>query len=299
MELSQKFVRRQMERLQPLLSACSIETNRKGQDAMGKFMQTLYRHEVEFVPAEVPGLEASWAVPKEAGLEGGVILYLHGGGYTCGDLEYAKGFGAVLAAETGLRVLCPAYRLAPEYPYPAALEDAAACYRLLLDQGLDPKRIVLAGESAGGGLIFCLCLWLKENGLPLPGGLIGISPWTDLTSSGASFETNRERDPSMTRDQLQFFAKCYTGAPEDPLASPLFGDLSGLPRSLLFVGGDEVMLSDAEGLHEKLLAAGCESRLIVGPELWHAYILYSLKERRCDMEEIVAFARGVVLCPEN
>lgn len=299
MEFSQKFVRRQLEWLRPLLSACSIETNRKGQDAVGKLMQTLYRHEVEFTPVEGLGFEASWAVPKENLTEGGVILYLHGGGYTCGDQEYAKGFGAVLAAETGLRVLCPAYRLAPEHPYPAALEDGAACYQLLLDQGIDPRRIVLAGESAGGGLIFCLCLLLKEKGLPLPGGLIGISPWTDLTSSGRSFETNRERDPSMTREQLQFFAQSYTEDPTDPLVSPLFGDLSGLPRSLLFVGGDEVMLSDAEDLYEKLRAAGCDSRLIVGPELWHAYILYSLKERRCDMEEIVAFARGVVLCPEN
>ena len=299
MELSQKFVRRQLEWLRPLLSACSIETNRKGQDAVGKLMQAAHRNEVEFVRPEGLDLEASWAVPKEKVLEGGVILYLHGGGYTCGDLEYAKGFGAVLAAETGLRVLCPAYRLAPEHPYPGALEDAAACYRYLLAEGIDPKRIVLAGESAGGGLIFCLCLWLKENGLPLPGGLIGISPWTDLTSSGKSFETNKERDPSMTREQLQFFARSYTKEPEKPLASPLFGDLSGLPRSLLFVGGDEVMLSDTEDLHDRLQKAGCDSQMVVGPELWHAYILYGLKERRCDMEAIVAFARGVVLCPEN
>ena len=299
MELSQKFVRRQLEWLKPMLSACSLDVNRKGQDALGRFMQAVHGREVTHTPVPMEGFEAAWACPRENVDDRGVILYLHGGGYTCGDLEYAKGFGSVLAAETGLKVLCPAYRLAPETPFPGALEDAAACYRLLLTEGWDPKRILLAGESAGGGLIFCLCLWLHRQNLPLPGGLIGISPWTDLTASGPSYEENKDRDPSMTKYQLQFFAKCYTDHPENTLCSPLFGDLAGFPPSLLFVGGDEIMRSDTELLHAALEKAGCSSRLVVGPALWHAYLLYCLKERRCDMDAIVAFCREVLAWPEN
>ena len=149
---------------------------------------------------------------------------------------------------------------------------------------------MLAGESAGGGLIYCLCLKLKELGMELPCGLIGISPWTDLTGSGDSYRENRENDPSMTPELLQFYAGCYTQDPTDPLCSPLFGDLTGLPPSLLFVGGDEVMLDDTRALHEKLLAAGCRSRLHIAPERWHAYVLYCLNENmEQDFEAINHF----------
>ena len=160
------------------------------------------------------------------------ILYLHGGGYTCGGLDYALGFGSTLADESGAKVFCAAYRLAPEAPFPAAVEDALESYRYLLDKGYAPKKICLCGESAGGGLCFSLCLRLKELGLPLPGSVIAISPWTDLTLSGESFRTNLERDVSLSQEQLAFYTRCYTQEPQTPLASPLFGDLTGLPPSL-------------------------------------------------------------------
>lgn len=211
----------------------------------------------------------------------GVILYLHGGGYTCGSLEYAKGFASTLATECGVRVFCAAYRLAPEHPYPAALEDALESYEYLLKKGYPARQILLCGESAGGGLIYALCLKLKELGRPLPCGLVGISPWTDLTSSGASFETNRDVDPSMTRELLTFYAGCYTQTPEDPLCSPLFGDLHGLPPSLLFVGGDEVMLDDT-GCSMRSAAVRLPQQNAHRPERWHAYVLYCLNE---NMEE--------------
>lgn len=299
MELSQKFVRRQLETLQPLLCGCSLELSRRGQEAVGKLMQTVYRKEVDFLPVPLPDIECCWAVPRQAAPDAGPILYLHGGGYVCGDLDYAKGFGSVLAAETGLSVLCPAYRLAPEHPFPSALEDALSCYQYLLHLGKSPHSIVLAGESAGGGLIFSLCLRLRELGLPLPGGLIGISPWTDLTLSGNSYGTNRERDPSMTQKQLDFFTECYGGDPKDPLLSPLWGDLRGMPPSLIFVGGDEIMLSDAKDMFTQLCQAGCESKLIVGESLWHGYVLYGLKERKSDTELLASFAREVALCQRN
>ena len=194
-----------------------------------------------------------------------------------------------------MRVFCAAYRLAPEHRYPAAVEDALEAYQYLLKKGYAGHQILLCGESAGGGLIYALCLKLKELGLPLPCGLIGISPWTDLTGSGKSYEENREVDPSMSPELLQFYAKCYTDDPADPLCSPLFGDLTGFPPSLLFVGGDEVMLDDTRMLHQKLVKSGCRSKLIVAPERWHAYVLYCLSENMPqDFETINRFIDKVL-----
>lgn len=289
MELSQKMLRKQLQLLKPVLNGCSIETARKGQDLLGTLLCSSYRKEVRMEPLSFSNCAACRMVPRDR-ISRGRILYLHGGGYVCGDLEYAKGFGAVLAAVTGAEVLCPGYRLAPEHPHPAALEDAMEAYSFLLEER-SPTDLVLCGESAGGGLIYAVCLRAKELGLPLPAGLVGISPWTDLTASGESYRVNLERDPSMMPERLNFYAKCYV-PDEDrrvPLVSPLFGDLHCLPPSLLFVGGDEVMLDDTRLLHRKLLDAGCESKLIVAPELWHAYVLYCLKERRGDLEQIREF----------
>ena len=149
---------------------------------------------------------------------------------------------------------------------------------------------MLCGESAGGGLIYALCLRLKILGRELPCGLIGISPWVDLTGSGASYGFNRDNDPSLTQELLAFYAKCYTADPTDPLCSPLLGDLTGLPPSLLFVGGDEILLDDARSLHERLKKAGCRSKLIIAPERWHAYVLYCLQENmEQDFSEINRF----------
>lgn len=243
MELHAKLVRSQLSFFKPFVAGLSLEVTRKGQDKLGELMTALHRREVLVRDHDFGAFQGAWVMPKDQ-RRSGVILYLHGGGYTCGSLEYAKGFAATLASECGVRVFCPAYRLAPEHPYPAALDDALESYQYLLKKGYEPRQILLAGESAGGGLIYCLCLRLKQLGMALPCGLVGISPWTDLTGSGDSYRDNREKDPSMTPELLQFYAKCYTQDPTDPLCSPLFGDLTGLPPSLLFVGGDEVMLDD-------------------------------------------------------
>ena len=289
MELHAKLVRSQLSFFKPFVAGLSLEATRKGQDKLGELMTALHRREVLVRDHDFEHFQGAWVMPKDQ-RRTGVILYLHGGGYTCGSLEYAKGFAAALASECGVRVFCPAYRLAPEHPYPAALDDALESYQYLLQKGYEPGQIMLAGESAGGGLIYCLCLKLKELGMELPCGLIGISPWTDLTGSGDSYRENRENDPSMTPELLQFYAGCYTQDPTDPLCSPLFGDLTGLPPSLLFVGGDEVMLDDTRALHEKLLAAGCRSRLHIAPERWHAYVLYCLNENmEQDFEAINHF----------
>ena len=294
MELHAKRVRAQLNLFKPVMTSCSLEASRKGQDKLGELMTALHRSEIMTKNHDFQHFQGAWIMPQDQ-RRGGVVLYLHGGGYTCGSLEYAKGFSSVLAAECGVRVFCAAYRLAPEHRYPAAVEDAQEAYQYLLKKGYAGHQILLCGESAGGGLIYALCLKLKELGLPLPCGLIGISPWTDLTGSGKSYEENREVDPSMSPELLQFYAKCYTDDPADPLCSPLFGDLTGFPPSLLFVGGDEVMLDDTRMLHEKLVKSGCRSKLIVAPERWHAYVLYCLSENMPqDFETINRFMDKVL-----
>ena len=296
MELHAKRVRAQLNLFKPVMTSCSLEASRKGQDKLGELMTALHRSEIMTKNHDFQHFQGAWIMPQDQ-RRGGVVLYLHGGGYTCGSLEYAKGFSSVLAAECGVRVFCAAYRLAPEHRYPAAVEDALEAYQYLLKKGYAGHQILLCGESAGGGLIYALCLKLKELGLPLPCGLIGISPWTDLTGSGKSYEENREVDPSMSPELLQFYAKCYTDDPADPLCSPLFGDLTGFPPSLLFVGGDEVMLDDTRMLHEKLVKSGCRSKLIVAPERWHAYVLYCLSENMPQDFETINHFMDKVLSP--
>ena len=293
MALPAKAVRAQLSLVWPLLQKCSLETCRKRQNKLGELMEAAHRKQVIIKDHPFQQFNGSWIIPKDERRQG-VILYLHGGGYTCGNLEYAKGFGSTLAADSGTRVFCAAYRLAPEHPYPAALDDALTAYQYLLGKGYHPRKITLCGESAGGGLCYCLCLKLKELDLPQPGGIIGISPWTDLTASGESYGTNKENDPSMTAELLSYYADCYTADRLNPLVSPLFGDLEGLPPSLLFVGGDEIMLSDTEQLHNKLQESRCKSQMIVAPGGWHGYVLYPLKENEDAYAAINKFLNKVM-----
>lgn len=294
MGLSAKLVRAQLNFFKPFVANCSLEVTRKGQDKLGELMEAIHRHNVIVRDHKFENFDGAWVIPKEE-RRSGVILYLHGGGYTCGDLEYAKGFASTLAAECEMRVFCAAYRLAPEYSYPAALDDAEESYRYLLSKGYKPEQICFCGESAGGGLIYALCLRLKALSLPLPCGLIAISPWVDLTLSGESYETNKENDPSLTQELLSFYAECYTDNVNLPEVSPIFGELDGLPPSLIFAGGDEILLDDARRLHEKLLSSGCKSDIVIAPERWHAYVLYMLSENMGDFDTINRFLSNVLL----
>ena len=215
MSFSPKAIRTQLSLLRPLLESCSLESIRKGQNMVGELMGARHRSQVIVKEHPFPQFKSAWIIPKDERRQG-VILYLHGGGYTCGDLEYAKGFGSALACECGTKVLCVAYRLAPEHPFPAALEDAVESYRYLLSKGYAPERICLCGESAGGGLCYSLCLRLRSLGLPQPSSIIALSPWSDLTASGPSYDTNKDNDPSMTVQLLDYFADCYASHREDP-----------------------------------------------------------------------------------
>lgn len=234
MGLPAKLVHSQLNFFKPLVASCSLETIRRGQDKLGELMEAIHKKDVKVRDHPFDLFEGAWVIPRDERRQG-VILYLHGGGYTCGDLDYAKGFAATLADEEGVRVFCAAYRLAPEHPFPAALDDALEAYRYLISKGYGGDHIMLCGESAGGGLCYALCLKLKELKMAMPCGIIAISPWTDLTASGESYETNRDNDPSLTAEVLEFYAQCYAAGRDrlDPLLSPLFGDLTGMPPSLI------------------------------------------------------------------
>ncbi len=288
MTLSAKFARKQLERFKPLLTESAIETARNGQKRLGEIMTATCKKNLSYATVSFENFESAWVMPKDD-TRNGVMLYLHGGGYCCGDMSYAKGVASMLASRFGICVFAPAYRLAPDHRFPAPLEDALVAYRYLLENGYEKANIILCGESAGGGLLYALCLRLRELNLPLPCGIVAISPWSDLTASGESYVLNKENDPSITTDRLNFYATLYTSERKNPLVSPLFADLQGMPPSLIIVGSDEVMLDDSRLLHEKLLTYGAESELLVAEGMWHAYILYNIRERAADYDRINAF----------
>ena len=204
-----------------------------------------------------------------------VILQLHGGGYM-GAVRNAYYVFAGLYNEVshGCNVLTPDYRVAPEHPYPAALEDAVASYQWLLDKGYYGEQIIVAGDSAGGGLAMALCMYLKDHHMPMPGGVVGMSPWTDLTASGESYETNYERDPLFgnTKDSL-IYVNDYAGDHDkmDCYISPLFGDFRGFPPMLIQVGSLEMLLSDSVSVAAKAREQGIRVRLSIYEGMFHVF----------------------------
>lgn len=205
--------------------------------------------------------------------ERGRLLYLHGGGYVIGSPDTHTGLAGELAARTGLRATSVDYRLAPEHPFPAAVDDGLAAYRDLLAAGADPREIVVAGDSAGGGLSIATLLAAREAGLPQPAAVVVFSPWADLTLSGESMRTKEDADPIFSEADVRAYADLYIGSGDrsHPLASPVFADLAGLPPMLVQVGADEVLLDDAVRLAARAGAAGVEATLEIGPGLPHVY----------------------------
>lgn len=281
-------MRAQIRLLKPILDKFSIKTSRTFQDNLGDIMARSLLSKVSFATVCFDQFDACFAVPKEKTPGDSVILYLHGGGYVAGCLNYARGSASVLAVETKRKVLAVAYRLAPEHPFPAAVDDALCAYQYLLEAGF--SRVSLAGESAGGGLIFALCLRLKELGLPQPDKLVSISPWTDLKFTGESHSFNSKKDPTLSMRALHVAAKAYADGQEDnPLVSPLYADLHGLPPSLIFAGSRELLLDDARMMAARLLECGCVCELIVEEGLWHVYVLFKIPEARKALKKIAAF----------
>lgn len=248
---------------------------------------------------ELPQFTMELLTPKEGARTDYIILQLHGGGYIGAMRNAYRTFGVFYSQESkGMSVLTIDYRVAPEHPYPAAVEDALAAYQWLLDKGWEGKQIILAGDSAGGGLALALCMYLKDHDYPLPGGIIAMSPWTDLTASGPSYQENYEKDPLFgnTRDSL-IYNRDYVGDndPKDPYISPLFGDYEGFPPMLLQVGSFEMLLSDSVLVAEKAKAAGVKVRLTVYEGMFHIFqmALNVLPESRAAWIEVEHFLQKI------
>jgi len=223
------------------------------------------------------------------------ILYLHGGGYVLGISPLHRVLCASLSRISGMPVWLPDFPLAPEHPFPAALEQVLAAYRLLIARGCDPAGAAVAGDSAGGGLTVALLTALRDAGDPLPGAAACISPWVDLTCSSESYATRAARDPLVRLEEVLRFARYYLADtdPRHPLASPLFADLTGLPPLLIQVGGDEVLLDDAVRLDRRAREQGVSCTLDIWEELIHVWPLFApmLKEGRDALERMGAYLR--------
>ncbi|HYL83347.1 MAG TPA: alpha/beta hydrolase [Candidatus Angelobacter sp.] len=247
---------------------------------------------VRITAMELGGVGGEWVEGAKPG--GLTLLYLHGGGYFGCSAESHRAITAGFALQ-GFRVYAPNYRLAPEHPFPAAVEDAVAVYRALLDSGIPPDRLVVAGDSAGGGLALSLLLTLRASKTPLPAAAALFSPWTDLAATGDSVRTNSQRCALFHGPAVAPTALWYLGDadPKNPLASPLYAELSGLPPLLIHVGEDEVLRDDSTRLAEKARAAGVPVELKVWPVVPHVWQLAPTKipEARQSMRETAAFLR--------
>ena len=241
------------------------------------------------------GVPVEWVIPDGAA-RAPVLFHLHGGGYVLGNPAGSRPFTTAFALKSGARVVSVDYRLAPEHPFPAAVDDALTAYRALIAQGYAATRIAIGGESAGGGLTVATLLALRAAKLPLPSAAFAVSPWVDMTCNAPSFDTQAALDPMLTRRALKEMADAYlAGASEhNPLASPLFGDLSELPPLLIHVGSDEVLLDDAIALHAHAAACGADSTIEVWDGMIHVWHMFAslLPDGERAIDAIVDFVRA-------
>lgn len=241
------------------------------------------------------GVDAAW-IAAEGSRRDTVLLYFHGGGFRVGSTRSHRDLIARLSRAARCRALAIDYRLAPEHRFPAPLHDAVAAYQWLLEQGVAPSRIAIAGDSAGGGLALSLLLVLREQAIPLPAAAAVLSAWTDLAATGKSYDSRAAADPIHQRGMIQATARAYLGDstdPREPLASPLFADLSGLPPLLIQVGDRETVLDDSRNFAAKARAAGVPVELEVWDGMIHVFQQFAseLPEARLAIDSIGRFLR--------
>lgn len=286
--------------LQPILAALrvteprevSLEERRLGYEGMARLCRPAPDVSVE--PVSAGGVDAEWLSVPESDA-GRLVVYFHGGGYVSGSLDTHRDLASRLAREIGGRALNVAYRLAPEHPFPAALEDALAAYRWLVQTGVDPRQVALAGDSAGGGLAVSVLVAARDAGDPLPAAAVAMSPWTDFEASGETMTSRARVDPMISREQVLATVELVVGDGDrrHPLIAPIYADLRGLPPILIQVGDAETMLDDSRRLAERARAAGVEVELEVWDEMFHGWQMFArlLPEGARAIERIGAFLR--------
>ncbi|MCF7807048.1 MAG: alpha/beta hydrolase [Candidatus Marinimicrobia bacterium] len=247
-----------------------VAISRADNEALSSYFKSKIPFESE--PVMIDETPAEWIIPAGVSTEA-TILFFHGGAYNSGSIHTHRSLVVNIAHASNARGLNVDYRLAPEYPFPAALEDARAAYDWLLEQGLEPGKIAIAGDSAGGGLTMALLLDLRDSGKPLPAAAVCLSPWLDLTCSGDTWTSNAGKDLLLDPGSIRDSARVYLGDidPRTPLASPLFGELAGLPPLLIQVGSSEYLLSDSVSLAEKARDSGLDVTLEVYEGMQHEW----------------------------
>ena len=250
---------------------------------------------VDVQPISIGEMYAEW-VRHEQARNGRAILYLHGGGYTMGSCNTHRALAARISIASLAPVLLIDYRLAPEHPFPAALEDVNKAYHYMLEQKLEPGKTILAGDSAGGGLAAALTLMLRDGKEPLPAGIVCISPWADLTLSGETMTSCSKNDPLISRESSILHAGYYVGGhdPGSPLISPIFGDLSQFPPMMIQVGEHEILRSDSERLAEKDREASGDVTLEIWKGMWHVWHAYAglIPEAQRAIDRVGEFVRN-------
>ena len=283
----------QMLRSQPVVNAnASVEETRAGFEQMASMFPVDADIKREVVSAG--GIKAEWVSAPDADA-GRAVLYLHGGGYVIGSINTHRSLAARLSRASKARVLVIEYRLAPEHPHPAAVDDSVAAYRFMLTQGLKPARIAVAGDSAGGGLTVATLVAIRDAKLPLPGAGACLSPWVDLEGIGESMTTKAGADPIVQKAGLLQMAAAYLDGkdPRTPLAAPLYADLSGLPPLLIQVGTAETLLDDASRLAERARKAGVTVSYEPWESMIHVWHLFApmLDEGQQAIDRIGEFVR--------
>lgn len=248
--------------------------------------------------SQLAGIDVDWLSPKLARKDK-ILFYLHGGAYVLGSRRTHRQLVSHIAREAGVTAVLPEYRLAPEHPFPAAIDDAVAVYRALLEEGYKPEDIVISGDSAGGGLSVATLLALRHAGDPLPAAAVLLSPFLDVTASGESATTRADQDPWFEVKDMEVVARYYCADESkwrDPLVSPVFANVSGLPPMLIQVGDDEILLNDSTRLAEKLEAAGIDVEIEIWPDMWHVFQMFigKMPESRKAVEKIGTYIRAVL-----
>lgn len=270
-----------------------IEAVRAAWDEFGSGIPA-YSREVQIESIQAGSVDCEWVSMPGARADR-VILQFHGGGYVIGHPPGSRNYNARMSEATGARVLAVDYRLAPEHPFPAATDDALMAYEWVLGEGVPPEQVGFVGESAGGGIVMGALLAARARGLPLPAAAVPVSPWVDLTLSGASHVSNRDAEVIMAPGLLGPWAELYLDGqdPKAPLASAVYADLAGLPPIYILVGSGEILLDDARMLFTALTDAGVETRIEVAKDMPHVWPLfaYQLPESRAAIQRMATFFR--------
>ena len=269
-----------------------LEKQRKNQELLGRLVAPMGG--MSWEPFTLEEMNCALVRPHRGYDRRKAILYCHGGGYTSGTLGYSRILGSKLSLVTSWQVMSFEYRLAPEHPYPAAVEDALRAWDHLMHLGYGARDVVVAGDSAGGNLALVLTHTLKETGRLLPRNLLLFSPWTDMTASGRSYQERADIDPVLTLNYIYATRDAYARGQDltDPRLSPLFADLTGFPPTLIQAGTNELLLSDSVRLRNRMLKASVPCRLEVWDGMWHVFQTFPMKKANEAMEHAAGFLMG-------